>query len=89
MEDDAGAHAAIYPVLDRLVKAGWAVGWMRSDEAGIHIQWNEELDEGRGGENRFLDFVELLMQLCGEKPLSESDQAMLVVLEQMSLDARD
>jgi hypothetical protein len=29
------------------------------------------------------------MQLCGEKPLSESDQAMLVVLEQMSLDARD
>ena len=80
MDDTDQLHQDLFPVLDRLVTAGWSLGWSCAS-GSIDVRWNPDHNGGLGGEAAFQDFVELLSQLCPKSLLSESEQAMLLILD--------
>lgn len=71
---------AMHPVLDRLVRAGWATGWLETP-AGIQVLWTEATDTACSGRDNLSDFLDLLLQLCDAPALPELDQKMLVLLD--------
>jgi hypothetical protein len=75
----------LFPVLDRLVKTGFARGWANSRETGLLIDWDPEF-EATGGEAAFRDFVRLLWLLRTSGGLSEHDQQVMILLRAL-LDA--
>jgi hypothetical protein len=80
MEDPEEFQKDLFPVLDRLVKGGFATGWRYAPEK-IHVDWDPDFEGGLGGQAAFQGLVHLLLKLCEEQPLSETDQAMLVSLD--------
>lgn len=80
MQEEDEFREAVFPLLDRIVKAGWATGWS-CNGTRLSVQWTPPSGSFDGGEDRFLLLVELLRELSPDHAISEQDQAMLLCLE--------
>lgn len=73
-------------LLDRLVQAHLVLHYEFPPDADPVIEWNEEYRAPLGGREAFLGIAILLRDLWFDRPMTETDQAMIEILRQTMLE---
>lgn len=74
MDADDDFQEELHGFLDRLVKAGWASGWVVDTQGTIRAEWIDD------GAEKFGDFCAYLSELGGQRAVPEQAQTMAILL---------
>lgn len=85
MSSDDEFQRLLFEVLDRLVLGGFATGWKCDTKGDVSIQWDEDVDDGRGGMTAYFEFLERMMRMFPDRAVTTQDLTMLVLAQDLAV----
>lgn len=81
--EDQRARLYLVSVLQRLQRAGWITRFEEPEEdQDFVIEWNPNA-QPMGGKTNLYALTSMLREICPAKPLSEEEQAALMILRKI------